>query len=77
MPKAMQKTLLKLGIIGFVSLLIFNYPLLSLYRGGIGDWPVLYILLFGFWLVVIWLARRITEPSSGSLFKSNVDRESP
>ena len=62
MPKAMQKTLLKLGVIGFVTLLMFNYPLLSLYRGHIGSWPVLYSALFGLWLVVILLAKRIVEP---------------
>lgn len=77
MPKAMQKTLLKLGVVGFVSLLAFNYPLLSLYRGDIGDWPVLYVMLFVCWLAVILIARRITEPSTGGLFKSNEDRESP
>jgi hypothetical protein len=77
MPKAMQKTLLKLGIIGFVSLLVFNYPLLSLYRGTMGGWPLLYVFLFVWWLVVIIIARRITEPSTGGLLKSNVDRDAP
>lgn len=62
MPKAMQKTLLKLGVLGFVSLLIFNYPLLSLYRGHIGALPVFYVLLFVLWLIVILLARRVVEP---------------
>ena len=32
MPKAMQKTLLKLGIIGIGSLLLFNYYTNSLFR---------------------------------------------
>ncbi len=41
MPKAMQKTLLKLGLAGFAGLLVFNYPLLSLYRGLVGSWPVI------------------------------------
>ncbi len=77
MPKAMQKTLLKLGVIGFVSLLVFNYPLLSLYRGSMGEWPLLYVFLFVWWLVVILIARRITEPSTGGLLKSNVDRGAP
>ena len=77
MPKAMQKTLLKLGVIGFVSLLVFNYPLLSLYRGSMGEWPLLYVFLFVWWLVVILIARRITEPSTGGLLKSNVDRGTP
>ena len=77
MPKAMQKTLLKLGVIGFVSLLAFNYPLLSLYRGYIGGWSVLYVLLFALWLAVILIARRVTEPSGSPLFKSNVDRDAP
>ena len=77
MPKAMQKTLLKLGVIGFVSLLVFNYPLLSLYRGSMGEWPLLYVSLFVWWLVVILIARRITEPSTGGLLKSNVDRGTP
>lgn len=62
MPKAMHKTLLKLGVIGFVALLIFNYPLLSLYRGHIGSWPALYVGLFALWLVVILLAKQIAEP---------------
>lgn len=74
MPKAMQKTLLKLGVIGFVSMLVFNYPLLSLYRGSAGDWPLLYVLLFVWWLAVILIARRITEPSTSGQLKSNVDR---
>jgi hypothetical protein len=77
MPKAMQKTLLKLGIVGFVSLLIFNYPLLSLYRGTIGGWPLLYVFLFLLWLAVIVIARRITEPSTGGLLKSSNDRGAP
>ena len=77
MPKAMQKTLLKLGIIGIGSLLLFNYPLLSLYRGTIGEWPVLYMFLFVLWLVVILIARRIAEPSTGLLYKPNADREAP
>ena len=77
MPRAMQKTLLKLGVIGFVSLVVFNYPLLSLYRGSMGEWPLLYVWLFVWWLAVILIARRITEPSSGGLLKSNVDRGTP
>ena len=77
MPKAMQKTLLKLGVVGFASLLAFNYPLLSLYRGDIGDWPTLYVVLFVFWLAVILIARRVMEPSARWLFKSNDDGESP
>ena len=77
MPKAMQKTVLKLGVIGFVSLLLFNYPLLSLYRGTLGDWPVLYVLLFVLWLAMILIARRVTEPTARWLFKSNDDRDAP
>ena len=74
MPKAMQKTLLKLGIAGFLALLIFNYPLLSLYRGYWWSWPVLYLGLFGVWLVVIVIARHITEPSVAALFKTRSGR---
>ena len=77
MPKAMQKTLLKLGIAGFAGLLVFNYPLLSLYRGTVGTWPVLYVLLFGAWLLLILIARRITEPPVAVLFKAKADREAP
>jgi hypothetical protein len=62
MPKAMQKTLLKLGILGFASLILFNFPLLSLYRGQIGAWPWLYLLLFALWLLIIFLAQRVVEP---------------
>ncbi|MFM8339377.1 MAG: hypothetical protein ACKN9C_05255 [Fluviibacter sp.] len=75
MPKAMHKTLLKLGIVGFASLLLFNYPLLSLYRGYAGDWPVLYVLLFVLWLVVILIARRITEPYATGMFKAKPDQD--
>lgn len=76
MPKAMQKTLLKLGVLGFVSLLIFNYPLLSLYRGHVGALPVLYVLLFVLWLIVILLARRVVEPSHAVLnHKAGQDSE--
>lgn len=74
MPKAMQKTLLKLGIIGFVSLLIFNYPLLSLYSGYIGNLPVLYVLVFVLWLAVIFLAARVVEPDL-RLFRRMSDRD--
>ncbi len=77
MPKAMQKTLLKLGILGFGVLLLFNFPLLSLYRGHIGAWPWLYILLFLLWLVAILLAKRIVEPDARllSLFQRKDDRD--
>ena len=77
MPKAMQKTLLKLGLAGFAGLLVFNYPLLSLYRGSIGSWPVLYLVLFGAWLLIILIAWRIVEPSAPVRFKTKTDRESP
>lgn len=76
MPKAMQKTLLKLGLAGFLALILFNYPLLSLYRGMIGSWPMLYVWLFGVWLVLILIARRVGEPSAASLFKSRSERNS-
>lgn len=65
MPKALQKTLLKLGIAGCLALLLFNYPLLALYRGDIAGVPTLYVMLFGFWLALILMARRIAEPGSG------------
>ena len=69
MPKAMQKTLLKLGITGCLALLVFNYPLLSLYRGHVFSWPTLYVVLFGVWLAIILIAYRIAERSLGSSFR--------
>jgi hypothetical protein len=77
MPKAMQKTLLKLGLAGFAGLLVFNYPLLSLYRGLVGSWPVLYLVLFGAWLLLILIAWHIVEPSIGTRVRTKTDRESP
>ncbi|MFW9611818.1 MAG: hypothetical protein ACMV0J_06465 [Fluviibacter sp.] len=77
MPKAMQKTLLKLGLAGFAGLLVFNYPLLSLYRGLVGSWPVLYLVLFGAWLLLILIAWHIVEPSIGTRVRNKTDRESP
>ena len=64
MPKALQKTLLKLGIAGCLALMLFNYPLLSLYRGNVAGVPTRYMVLFGFWLVLILVARRIADPAS-------------
>ena len=75
MPKAMQKTLLKLGILGFGALLLFNFPLLSLYRGQIGSWPWLYILLFALWLLIIFVAQRVVEPEM-QLFGHQQNRDS-
>ncbi len=69
MPKALQKTLLKLGIAGCLALLLFNYPLLSLYRGDVVGVPTLYVMLFGLWLVLIVVARRIAEPGFGPISK--------
>ncbi len=69
MPKALQKTLLKLGIAGCVALIAFNFPLLSLYRGHIGAVPTLYVILFGVWLLLILVARKIAEPASASVFR--------
>jgi predicted permease len=77
MPKAMQKTLLKLGLAGFLMLLVFNYPLLSLYRGTIGFWPVLYIGLFGVWFGVILIARRVAELPATAIFRSKQDQSAP
>lgn len=64
MPKALQKTLLKLGISGCVALLLFNFPLLSLYRGHLFSLPTLYVVLFALWLVLILIARQIADPVS-------------
>ncbi len=64
MPKALQKTLLKLGIAGCVALLLFNFPLLSLYRGYLMGLPTLYVVLFALWLVLILVARKIADPAS-------------
>lgn len=69
MPKVLQKTLLKLGIAGCVALIAFNFPLLSLYRGHIGAVPTLYVILFGVWLLLILVARRIAEPASARVFR--------
>ena len=71
MQKALQKTLLKLGVAGCLALLIFNYPLLSLYRGYVGAFPTLYVVLFGIWLALILIARHVADPSGLSLFKRN------
>lgn len=69
MQKALQKTLLKLGIAGCVALIVFNYPLLSLYRGFLGGMPTLYLVLFGLWFGLILIARRVADPSAVSPFK--------
>lgn len=64
MPKALQKTLLKLGIAGCMALLLFNFPLLSLYRGHLMGLPTLYVVLFVLWLILILVARQIADPAS-------------
>lgn len=64
MPKALQKTLVKLGVSGCVALLLFNFPLLSLYRGHLFGLPTLYVVLFALWLVLILIARQIADPVS-------------
>lgn len=64
MPKALQKTLLKLGIAGCVALLLFNFPLLSLYRGHLMGLPTLYVVLFVLWLILILVARQIADSVS-------------
>jgi len=76
MPKALQKTLLKLVIAGFVALLLFNYPLLSLYRGHIGGMPSLYIWLFALWLLLILVARRVSAGHGASQSKTRLERVS-
>ena len=75
MQKALQKTLLKLGVAGCVALIVFNYPLLSLYRGYLGSIPTLYIVLFGLWLVLILVARQVSDPSAAQLFKRRSSQE--
>ncbi|MBP7917756.1 MAG: hypothetical protein KAZ37_00730 [Rhodocyclaceae bacterium] len=77
MQKALQKTLLKLGVAGCLALIVFNYPLLSLYRGYVGGLPTLYVVLFGLWLGLILIARRVADPSAMGSFKrkSNQDFE--
>ena len=74
--KALQKTLLKLGIAGCLALIAFNYPLLSLYRGDLGGWPTLYVVLFGFWLLLILIARRVADPAAMPLFKRQSNQDS-
>ncbi len=69
MPKALQKTLLKLGIAACIALIVFNYPLLSLYRGHIAGLPTLYVVLFGLWLALILVARWIADPSVSNSFR--------
>lgn len=75
MPKAMQKTLLKLGITGALALIVFNYPLLSLYRGHLGGWPTLYVVLFSLWLGLILIALYIAEPGIMGFFARKSDRD--
>ena len=62
MPKGMQKSVSKLAIVGALAFLAFNFPILSLFRGHIDSVPMLYIGLFGAWLLVIVLARLAAEP---------------
>ena len=56
MPKGIQKSVPKLAVVGLLALLMFNFPILSLYRGDVMSVPVSYIGLFGAWLLVILLA---------------------
>lgn len=64
MPKGIQKSIPRLAIVGSLAVLVFNFPILSLYRGHVFSIPVLYIGLFGAWLVSILLARWAAESSS-------------
>jgi len=73
--KALQKTLLKLGVAGCLALIVFNYPLLSLYRGYWGSIPTLYIVLFGLWVALILIARHVSDPSATPLFKRRPSQE--
>lgn len=75
MQKALQKTLLKLGVAGCLALILFNYPLLSLYRGYLGGFPNLYIVLFGLWLALILIALRVADPSVMNSFKRNSNQD--
>ncbi len=63
MPNGIQKSVPRLAIVGSLAVLVFNFPILSLYRGHAMSIPVLYMGLFGAWLVVILLARWVAEPS--------------
>lgn len=63
MPKGIPKSVPRLAIVGSLAVLVFNFPILSLYRGHVMSIPVLYMGLFGAWLVVILLARWAAEPS--------------
>ena len=63
MPEGIQNSVPRLAIVGSLAVLAFNFPILSLYRGHVMSIPVLYIGLFGAWLVVILLARWAAEPS--------------
>ncbi len=75
MQKALQKTLLKLGVAGCLALIVFNYPLLSLYRGYLGGLPTLYVMLFGLWLALILIARRLADPSVVNSFKRTANQD--
>ncbi|NCW90403.1 MAG: hypothetical protein EBV73_07695 [Rhodocyclales bacterium] len=62
MPKGIQKSVPKLAIVGSLAVLVFNFPILSVYRGHMMSVPALYVGLFGAWLLIILLARRAAEP---------------
>jgi hypothetical protein len=64
MPKGIQKSIPRLAIVGSLAVLVFNFPILSLYRGHVFSIPVLYMGLFGAWLVVILLARWAAEATT-------------
>ena len=72
MPKGMQKSVSKLAIIGALAFLAFNFPILSLFRGHIDSVPMLYIGLFGAWLLVIVMARLAAEPRRRDTVRSSI-----
>lgn len=49
-----------------LGLVLFNPPVINLFRGTLFGWPVLYLYLFGAWGAMIgllaWVADRGTSP---------------
>lgn len=49
-----------------LGLILFNPPVLNLFRGTVYGWPVLYVYLFGAWGAMIGLLALVVERGASS-----------
>lgn len=64
MNKLRNKVLLKLGLIGVLGILLFNPPFLEIYSGYFGVYPILFVVMFLLWVVIVILGAFVIEKKS-------------